>query len=150
MANQQHIIDALQELIRVCHDGQQGYQEASERVRDPRLKQLLAKVSLERAKFAGDLESEATRWGEPDVEHSGSTLGAIHRGWTSFKGALGGGDDSILSSIETGDEGGRKEYAKHINDERLPEDIRGIIRNQAQAMMGTLDRIRAMRQEKAA
>ena len=34
-----------------------------------------------------------------------------------------------------------------IRDNKLPDDILGIIRNQAQAIVGTLDRVRAMEQK---
>lgn len=150
MKDQKYIVDTLQKLIEICHDGQQGYREASEQVKDHRLKTLLSEVSLERAKFAGDLESEAVRWGQPDVDRSGSARGAVHRGWTDLKANLGAGDDSILSSMETGDTYAQKQYDDVIRDGKLPDDILGIVRNQAQAIVGTLDRVRAMRQHRKA
>lgn len=150
MKDQKYIVDTLQKLIEISRDGQQGYREAAEHVKDHRLKQLLSEVSLERAKFAGDLESEAVRWGEPDVERSGTAMGAIHRGWTSVKANLGGSDDTILSSIETGDTAAQKQYDEVIRDGKLPDDIVGIVRNQAQAIVGSLDRVRAMRQQRKA
>ena len=136
MRDQKYIVDTLQKMIEICHDGQQGYREAAEHVKDQRLKQLLSEVSLERAKFAGDLESEAVRWGEPDVDRSGSALGAVHRGWTDVKASLGGSDDTILSSMETGDTYAQKQYDEVIQDGKLPDDIVGIVRNQAQAIVG--------------
>jgi uncharacterized protein (TIGR02284 family) len=96
------------------------------------------------------LESEAVRQGKSDVDRSGSTLGALHRGWTDLKTSLGGGDDAILSSMETGDSYARDEYDKAIREAKLPDDVLGIIRNQAQALVGTLDRVRALRQHRKA
>lgn len=78
MSDQKHILNALEDLIEVCRDGQSGYRDGSEHVKNPQLKGLLNEVSLERAKFAGDLESEAIRYGKADVDRSGSTLGALH------------------------------------------------------------------------
>jgi uncharacterized protein (TIGR02284 family) len=150
MPNSQHIADELQDLIEICRDGQNGYRDGAEHVHDPELKRVLNEVSLERAKFAGDLENEAVRWGKPDVDRSGTALGAIHRGWANLKAALGGGDDAILSSMETGDEYARKHYDQAIKDGQMPEDIVGILRNQAQAIVGTLDRIRALRRRQRA
>lgn len=150
MADKDHIIEALEELIHICRDGQDGYREGAEHAKSPELRTLLSEVSLERAKFAGDLESEAVRLGKADVDRSGNTLGAIHRGWTDLKVSLGGGDDAILSSMQTGDDYAKQHYDKYVNDPKLPEDVRGIIRNQAQAIIGTLDRVRAMRRPKAA
>ncbi len=104
MPDSRHIAEELQDLIRICRDGQEGYRDGAEHAKDPELKRLLNEVSLERAKFAGDLENEAVRWGKPDVDRSGTALGAVHRGWADLKAALGGGDDAILSSVETGDD----------------------------------------------
>jgi uncharacterized protein (TIGR02284 family) len=114
-------------------------------VKDSELRLLLNEVSLERAKFAGDLENEGMRWGRADVDRSGTTLGAIHRGWANLKADLGAGDDAILSAIERGDDYARKRYERAIEDSETPDNIIGILRNQAQAIVGTLDRIRAIR-----
>ncbi|MGC2112151.1 MAG: PA2169 family four-helix-bundle protein [Candidatus Korobacteraceae bacterium] len=150
MQDQRHIADALEKLIEVCRDGQNGYRDAAEHAKDPQLKKFLNEVSLERAKFAGDLESEAVRQGKSDVDRAGSTLGAIHRGWTDLKTNLGGGDNAILSSMETGDSYARDRYDKVIREGKLPDDVLGIVRNQAQALVGTLDRVRALRQHRKA
>lgn len=150
MAEAKYITETLERLIETCRDGQDGYRDAAEHVKDLELKKLLSEVSLERAKFAGDLENEAIRWGRADVDRSGSTLGAIHRGWTGLKATLGRGDDAILSSMETADSHAQKQYDECIRDGHLPDDILGIIRNQAQAIVGTLDRIRALRQRRKA
>ena len=85
-----------------------------------------------------------------DVDRSGTALGAIHRGWANLKAHLGGGDDAILSAIETGDDYARERYDHAIEDSETPDNIIGILRNQAQAIVGTLDRIRAFRHSRRA
>ena len=119
-------------------------------MKEHKLKKLLSEISLERARFAGDLENEAIHYGNADVNRSGSTLGAIQRGWTGLKAALGGGDDAILSSMESGDTYAQDQYDDYIRQGQLPDEILGIIRNEAQAIVGTLDRIRALRQQQRA
>lgn len=150
MAERKKIIDMLEELIQISRDGQEGYRSGAEHVKDSELRLLLNEVSLERAKFAGDLENEAVRWGRADVDRSGTALGAIHRGWANLKAQLGGGDDAIMSAIETGDDYARKRYERAIKDSETPDNIVGILRNQAQAVVGTLDRIRAFRRSRRA
>jgi uncharacterized protein (TIGR02284 family) len=150
MADQKYILDALEDLIEVARDGQNGYRDGAEHAKDPQVRKFLESVSLARAKFAGDLEAYATRLGKGDVDRSGSVKGAIHRGWTDLKANLGGGDDSILSSMETGDSYANDRYEKYINDNKLPDDLLEIIRAQAQTIVGTLERVRAMRQERKA
>jgi uncharacterized protein (TIGR02284 family) len=150
MSDQKHTIDALEDLIDVARDGQNGYRDGAEHAKDPQLRRFLDSVSLARAKFAGDLESYTVRLGKADVDRSGSTMGAIHRGWTELKTNLGGGDDSILSSMETGDSYAKDHYEKYIHDNKLPDDLLDIIRSQAQTIVGTLERVRAMREERKA
>jgi uncharacterized protein (TIGR02284 family) len=75
-------------------------------------------------------------------------MAAIRRGWTDLKANLGGGDDAILSSMETGDRYARDQYDKCIRNHQLPDDILGIIRNQAQAIVGLLERVRVMRKHR--
>ena len=151
MTDRKHIVDALEKLIEICRDAQNGFRDGAEHAKDPQLRKLLNEVSLERAKFAGDLEAEAQRLGKADVDRTGSALGAVHRGWTGLKANLGGGDDAILSSMESGDSDAKELYDRYIRDNQMPDDILGMIRNQAQAIVGTLDRIHALRrQHKAA
>lgn len=148
MPDNKHTVEALEKLIEINRDAQSGYREAAEHVKDPQLKKLLGEISLERARFAGDLESEAVRWGKSDVDRTGTMMGALHRGWTGLKANLGGGDDAILSSMETGDSYAKDQYDDYIRDNKLPDDIQGIVRNQAQAIVGNLDRVRALRQRR--
>ena len=149
--NNKDVIDVLEKLIEYARDGQNGWRDGAEHAKDPQLKKWMEEVSLQRAKIAGELESEAVRLGRSDVDRSGSIEGAIHRGWTDLKANLGGGDDAILSSMETGDSYAVHGYEKHLNDERLPAEIRGMIRNQMRTIQVALDRVRALRaQHKAA
>ena len=150
MADQKYVVDALEDLIAVARDGQNGYRDGAEHAKDPQLRRFLESVSLARAKFAGDLESYAVRLGKGDVDRSGSVKGAIQRGWTDLKGNLGGGDDSILSSMESGDSYSKHRYKKYVNDNKLPDDILETIRIQQQTIAATLDRVRAMRQNRKA
>src|SRR5438270_11666822 len=139
MSDQDHIMSAIEDLIEICRNGQEGYRDGAEHAKDPQIREFLDTVSLERAKFAGDLEGEAVRMGKSDVKRSGTTLGALHRGWTDLKANLGGGDDAILSSMETGDKFAQEHYAKYIGDKQIPGDLLGIIRHQAPSIESTLE-----------
>src|SRR5215472_13707757 len=119
MSDQDHAISAVEDLIEICRNGQNGYKDGAEHAKDPQVREFLSTVSLERAKFAGDLEAEAVRMGKSDVKRSGTTLGALHRGWTDLKASLGGGDGAILSSMENGDKFAQEHYTKYINDKQI-------------------------------
>jgi uncharacterized protein (TIGR02284 family) len=151
VADNQHAIDVIEKLIEYARDGQNGWRDGAEHVKDPQLKKWMEEVSLQRAKMAGDLENEAIRLGKSDVDRSGSIEGAIHRGWTDLKANLGGGDDAILSSMETGDNYAVHGYEKHLQDNRLPDSLLSMMRTQVQSIRAALERVRTLRaQHKAA
>ena len=64
MSQQKEIISTVNGLIETLKDGQQGFKEAAEAVKDTQLKSLFSEYSLQRAKFAGELQSEAIGLGE--------------------------------------------------------------------------------------
>ena len=151
MAANEHAVDVIEKLIEYARDGQNGWRDGAEHAKDPQLKKWMEEVSLQRAKIAGELENEAVRMGKSDVDRSGSIEGAIHRGWTDLKANLGGGDDAILSSMETGDSYAVHGYEKYLDDERLPDSLLSMMRTQVQSIRFALDRVRALRsQHKAA
>lgn len=147
MSDQKHAVSALEDLIEVTRDGQNGYRDGAEHAKSPETRKFLEQVSLERAKVAGELENEAVRLGKSNVDRSGSTLGAVHRGWTDLKANLGGGDDSILSSMETGDSYALKTFQKYSADKEIPENVRSIIRAQEQHLQQTISRVKTWREQ---
>ena len=59
-------VSVLEELIQTCKDGQKGYQEAASKIKRSDLKSFFNEQSLERSRFAGELEAELIRLGKPD------------------------------------------------------------------------------------
>jgi uncharacterized protein (TIGR02284 family) len=137
------VFDILNDLIETCHDAHQGFREAAENVQDPELRSFFLQQSEERARFAADLEREVSSLGEKP-ERSGSAAGAAHRAWMDIKSSFGGGEKSILESVERGEDTAKETYEKALR-EPLPEDILGIVRQQAQAVFAAHDRVKALR-----
>lgn len=135
----------LKDLIEACRDGQNGYRDAAEQVTDSSLKSFFNEQSLERAKFAGELEQELERLGEPRPDKSGSIAGAVHRKWIEVKVGLGGGDHAILSSVEQGEDSAKDTYEKAINTSGLPESVLTIIRRQFSSVKAAHDRVKTLR-----
>jgi len=150
MPYEQHIREELDELIQVCRHGAEAYREGAEHTRKLELQRVLYEISAERGKFAADLERAAASWGRANLERKDTLYGTLQRGWTELKANLGGGDDAILSALEAGDDCVRKRYDEAIRYEKTPAEIVGILRNQAQAIVGTLDRIRTLRRKREA
>src|SRR5947209_19009541 len=110
------MISTLNSLIETLKDGQEGFRQASEAVKDPTLKSLFNEYSLQRAKFAGELQNEVVRsLGDAKPEESSSTAGALHRAWINLKSALTAGDDhAILAECERGEDSAVNEYRKAL------------------------------------
>lgn len=139
----------LEDLIETGKDGQKGYQDAATHVKRTDLKTYFNERSLERARFAEDLRLELTRLGEPDKKPSGTASGAVRRAWIDTKAALGGGDKSILNSLEAGEDSAKEAYQKALA-KPLPSNIADIVRQQAVSVKAAHDHIRMLRDTAAA
>jgi uncharacterized protein (TIGR02284 family) len=146
MSQQKEIISTINGLIETLKDGQQGFREASEAVKDSQLKSLFSEYSLQRAKFAGELQSEAISLGEHNPEDSSSTAGAMHRAWINLKSAITSQDDhAILAECERGEDSAVAEYKKAMGEEELSSAIRETISRQYTDVQKAHDHIKALR-----
>jgi uncharacterized protein (TIGR02284 family) len=139
MSQQKEIISTINGLIETLKDGQQGFREASEAVKDSQLKSLFSEFSLQRAKFAGELQSQAIGLGEHDPEDSSSTAGAMHRAWIHLKSAITSQDDhAILAECERGEDSAVAEY-------KISTTVRETVSRQYTDVKQAHDRIKALR-----
>ena len=149
MANEK-AIDTLNDLIQTLRDGQEGFNEAADNVKNPDLKSFFHQAAGERTQFISELSLEVRRLGG-DPEKTGSATGAIHRAWMDIKGTLTGKDDhSILSECERGEDSALSAYGEAINSGNLPDNILAIVQRQFTAIQQTHDRVKQMRDAKAA
>ncbi len=123
------VLDTLQALVQACRDGQIGYRDAAEHLKATRLKAFCEEQSLERARFAGELENEMERLGDRDPNRGGSAAGALHRRWIDLKANLGGGDDTLMSACESGEASAVRSYEEALQKE-LPSPLRAILERQ--------------------
>lgn len=143
------VTSTLNDLIETCRDGQNGFKEAAENVKSPELKTFFKEAATERAQFVNDLQLEVRRLGG-DPEKAGSTAGVLHRAWMEIKGTLTGKDDhSILSECERGEDSAVETY-KDALKLGLPAAINQTVERQYQSIKQVHDRVRQMRDAKAA
>jgi uncharacterized protein (TIGR02284 family) len=146
MSQQKEIISTINDLIETLKDGQEGFKQAAEAVKDSKLKSLFSEYSLQRSKFAGELQNEAISLGESKPEDGGSTSGAMHRTWINLKAAITSGDDhAVLAECERGEDSAVAEYKKAMEDEDLSAPIRETISRQFTDVKNAHDRIKALR-----
>ena len=146
MAQQKETISTINDLIETLKDGQEGFRQAAEAVEDPELKSLFHEYSLQRSRFAGELQSEALRLGETKPEDSSSAAGAMHRTWINLKSAIAKRDNhAILAECERGEDSAVKEYQEAMEDEDLAAPVREIISRQYTEVKSAHDRVKQLR-----
>ena len=142
-------VDVLNELIETCKDGEEGLRQAAASVKSSDLKSLFNSMAQERAAFAAELRQQVRSVGG-SPEKSGSAVGAIHRAWIDIKGTLTGkSDHSILSEVERGEDSAVKVYKEALY-KSLPAALVTTVNRQGQTIKSDHDRIRQLRDAKAA
>jgi uncharacterized protein (TIGR02284 family) len=147
--DQNNVISVLEELIEICKDGQKGYLDAAQHVKRSDLKTYFNEKSQERAGFAAELQTELIRLGKPDKKITGSVSGTLRRAWIDTKANLGGGDKTILDSVEAGEDTAKERYRKALSG-TLPSDLAEIIRRQAASVQAAHDTVKTFRDTAAA
>jgi len=143
-------ISCLNNLIETNRDGQNGFKEAAENVKNSELKSFFNQASLDRARFVGELQQEVRRLGG-DPENTGSTGAAIHRVWIDIKGTFTGkNDESILSECERGEDSAVEAYKDALKDQNLPNDLRALVEKQFGSVKQSHDQVKQWRDAKGA
>ena len=141
--------DILQKLIETCRDGETGYLHAASVARDSKLKGYFQQQSLERGRFRTELTESLKQLGEPDPDTGGSSAAVLHRAWFELKDDFGGGDHTLLESVEQGEDSAKHSYESAL-EMKLPAGIDTLLRNQYGSVQAAHDRVRNWRDEKAA
>ena len=145
MSQQKEIISTLNNLIETLKDGQEGYKQSAGGVDDPQLKTLFDTLSLQRSKFAGELQREVISMGDGKPEDSGSASGAMHRTWINIKSAVTNRDrHAILAEAERGEDSAVAAY-KDALEENLPAPVRELVARQQTEVKAAHDKIRNLR-----
>lgn len=143
MERNDEVVSKLNDLIETCRDGERGFREAAEHVRDGRVKQLFDQYARQRQSFASELAQEVRGLGgEPET--GGSTGGAAHRAWMDVKGAVTGNDDkALIAEAERGEDEALRRYQDALNAD-LPASIRPTIQRQYTEVRQAHDQVRAL------
>ncbi len=145
MSQNKETISTLNSLIETLKDGQEGFRQASDGVKNSQLKSVFSELSLQRSKFAGELQNHVIQLGEPDPEDSSSTSGALHRAWINIKSAITSENDhQILAECERGEDSAVAEYKKAM-EANLPAPIADTVSKQYTDVKAAHDRVRALR-----
>jgi uncharacterized protein (TIGR02284 family) len=142
--DENNAVSVVENLIETCKDGQKGYQDAAQHAKRSDLKAYFNEQSAERDRFAQELQAELSKLGKADKKVSGSVAGALHRAWIDTKSALGGGDKTILESVEKGEDNAKETYQKALSGS-LPASVSEIVRRQAASVQKAHDKVKSLR-----
>ncbi len=131
-------------VIEVLHDGEKGFADIGEDLKDATAKQYFMTEARKRGEFATELESAFGQTNDAN-DIGGTVSGAIHRSWGDLKANLGGGDHTLLETAEQGEDAGKKAYEEALKQTDLTSNVRSILERQQQHIIQSHDRVRAMR-----
>lgn len=138
---------AMQTVLESLVDSQDAFQQIGEKLKDDTLRRYFLAESLKRAEFRGEIESVLHREGVHDIKESGTAAGTVHRVWAELKSKLGGGDHTLLTSAEQGEDEISSAYERAM-DSYLPLPVRQLLTTQAAHIKLSHDYVRAARDRK--
>ena len=136
-------VSTLNDLIQICHDGENGFKLAAGAVKSQHVKALFERFSRQRAEMARELETQVRKLGgSPST--GGSLTGAVHHGWMNIKSLVTGGDEAaIVAEAERGEDAAKAAFERALQDP-LPAGPRELIEQQAAIVKVAHDEVRAL------
>jgi uncharacterized protein (TIGR02284 family) len=117
---------AVQRVIEILIDSQDGLATAGERLQNQSLKRYFFAESLLRARFIEELERALRQRGVTTFWDKGSAAATLHRTWARIKSRFIGGDHTLLITAEQGEDAVTEAYSKAL-ETYLPTSIREIL-----------------------
>ncbi|WP_421682229.1 PA2169 family four-helix-bundle protein [Stutzerimonas urumqiensis] len=137
-------IKVLNDLIETSLDGEKGFRDCAEDLKDPSLKTTMTQRAQECASAATELQQLVRSLGGKP-EDDASTAGELHRRWVDLKSAVTGKDDkAILNECERGEDVAKKRY-KEALEKDLPANVRLVVEKQYQGVLRNHDQVKALR-----
>ena len=138
---------AAKELVETLKDGERGFAEAAEKLRDgehpAEWATALQRLSDQRAGFWREIVDLGHDYGD-DVDESGSVAAAVHRGWISLKDALTGDDaKAVLKAAATGEDHAVSEYEDALKMD-LSAGFREVVVRQQAAVVAARDEVKTL------
>ena len=138
------LIDTLNMLVSTCKDGEYGFHSCAEHVKSENLRSVFNARAAECRQAAAELQS-LIRENGGKADDSGTTTGAMHRGWVAVKGTLTGYSDlAMLEECERGEDAALDRYRKAL-EETLPPMCRAIVERQYEGVKRNHLQVRSLR-----
>ena len=132
--------ELVKTVIQVLNDGEKGFADIGEHIKDPGMKSFFMSESQQRASFARQLESAS---GLSDV--GGTVVAPVHRIWGDIKAHLGGSDHTLLDTAEQGEDVAKDAYQEALADVSLTGPVRSLLQTQQTHVLSSHDKVKAFR-----
>ncbi|WBY03550.1 PA2169 family four-helix-bundle protein [Ramlibacter tataouinensis] len=140
------VIDALQDLVECCKDGEYGFQACADQAQRADLKSVFLQRADDCRRGAEELNQQIRQLGG-SPEDSGSAAGALHRGWVSVKSTLSTYDDkAVLEEAERGEDNALARYRKALK-QPLPAQVKPVVERQFQLVQRNHDQVKLLRDQ---
>ncbi|UFH54092.1 PA2169 family four-helix-bundle protein [Spirosoma sp. KNUC1025] len=147
MITNKEIVDDLNDLVKINNDRIQGYEKAIEDNKDADLDDLFRHYVIQSQNFRSQLADHIVRIDGLAVTDVTSTdvTSKLHRAWIDIKSALTGKDrDSVLSSVEFGENAAVEAYEDAISKDHIPAYIKEDLQKQLSELKASFDKIKAL------
>lgn len=135
----------LNDLLLAARDSEKGFQAAADHAKVPELVELFAGYSLQRAKFAKELE-ERIRTLRATPTKPANPAAAMHRAWMGLKAAIDANEaHALLAECERGEDMAVKAYGAALKDQSLDGQSRALIQRQYEQVQAAHDRVKQLR-----
>ncbi len=139
---------AVENLISINRDAEQGFRAAADSVGDPELKRMFVELSGQRAGFASEIQEGVRKIGFEPPNPLGSS-GTLHGAWISLKGKLlANKEHAVLEETERGEDQSIRAY-RDAMAMILDSELRTIVERQFAAIQESHVRIRSLRDQTA-
>ncbi|HYZ86249.1 MAG TPA: PA2169 family four-helix-bundle protein [Bryobacteraceae bacterium] len=139
--------EILTDLVQTLHDSQENFRKAAERAQSSEMKLMLMDFATERARFAGELQNEILRLGDPDPPDWGTFKGSLQRTFMGLKVALAHDRDRVLlQECERGEDAVIEKYGEALRNE-LPRYIREMLEYQLEEIGASRVHLQAVEQQ---
>lgn len=143
----------IEDLVETLEDGRKGFQKAGELLSEGGHNDLadqMRRFASQRAQFGAELRELARSKGW-DIAEEGSAGAAMHRAWMTLRDMVTGDDaHAVLAAAEQGEDHAVEEFEEAIGRDDLPAEVRSVIARQAQEVEAAHDKVRNLRDSRAA
>jgi uncharacterized protein (TIGR02284 family) len=149
MQNNEELVEALNDLIRINNDRIEGYEKAINETKDidVDLKTLFRRMADQSRQNKAELIQEVQKKGGNADTNSTTNSGKIYRTWMSVKATFSGKDrKSVLAACEFGEDAAQKAYQEALeSDATMDVDVRQMIVKQKSNLKESHDLIKRHR-----